>query len=588
MFDSQAIQETVKDLHTSEMTERAEEEKQEFRPSAQWNHLHSCRDPVVHITLQMLRVLHKWCLGNRTGLESKEVRDTTIHLLQRLLLELGSKIQEESLSDQETKGLQSEVTGSNVQTILEDGKTWASERKLIKDKKHRSKNRCYLSQESAQLNQGDPFKTWDHPFMPLSFPDLDFDQMTMERSHTAPERTSLCIYYSPPSARRVHLAQLKKTPFIFKNTPTPVSLCRKLSSPASPICFRFSANLSDDMKELTASLRQADRSSSSLEGRKGRLSEGWMVEVASAGTQTQIPQPQMVNVGLQTDGPQGSGSVRVSPPRVLSSPLVSSKSHHMSSSLERMPGRTDRPKSGSTSPKFYSASSLSSPSSLFSTKNSSSNSSSSSISTPSRERGLISSPQRGSVRSTWAPPTNSKSGQGLKNITLSSDVSNAGHHTKSHAKPAGSNRYGLVSEFLRRVSGRADSPASGMGQKGKSNLKNLERLPSTRPPAGLLHRNDSITRIVNQRFMKQREEAGRLQKEEKEQTPNQAVKGLIQRDQSLSTITPDDGNYECSSNTLTFCFARPSRTTRHASNQVRLPRHGYAPEVSGSGDTICE
>ena len=243
---------------------------------------------------------------------------------------------------------------------------------------------------------------------------------------------------------------------------------------------------------------------------------------------TLIKQPQMVSVGLQTDGPHSAGGVRVSPARVRSSSLVSSKS----SSLERMPGRT---KPGSISPKFYcrhSGSSPSSPSSFFSSTSSSSNTS---ISTPSKEQGPLSPSQRGSVRSTWGRPTNTRSGQGLNSTTLISDASNAGNHNKPPSKPAGANRYGLVTEFLRRVSGRADKPAAGMGQKARSSLKNLERLPSTRTPAGPLHRNDSITRIVNQRFMKQREESGRIQKEEKGQNTNQAVKGLIHRDQNTIT-----------------------------------------------------
>lgn len=81
----------------------------------------------------------------------------------------------------------------------------------------------------------------------------------------------------------------------------------------------------------------------------------------------------------------------------------------------------------------------------------------------------------------------------------------------------------MVTEFLRRVSGRAEKTIPASGQKAKSGLKNLERIPA-RPPAASLHRNDSVTRIVNQRFMKQREEVSRAQKEEKESNQSSSVR----------------------------------------------------------------
>lgn len=96
--------------------------------------------------------------------------------------------------------------------------------------------------------------------------------------------------------------------------------------------------------------------------------------------------------------------------------------------------------------------------------------------------------------------------------------SSSSSSSKPPSKSAGANRYGMVTEFLRRVSGRAEKTTPGSGPKTKSvsSLRNLERVPA-RTPASSLHRNDSVTRIVNQRFMKQREEASRLaQKEEKE------------------------------------------------------------------------
>lgn len=62
------------------------------------------------------------------------------------------------------------------------------------------------------------------------------------------------------------------------------------------------------------------------------------------------------------------------------------------------------------------------------------------------------------------------------------------------------------------MSGRAEKPAPGSEPKTRSGLKNLECAPTRTPPAASLQRTDSVTRIVNQRFMK-REEVGRAQRE---------------------------------------------------------------------------
>lgn len=376
------------------------------------------------------------------------------------------------------------------------------------------KNWCYLSQEAAQLDQGDPVKTWDHLIMPLSFPDLDFEQMSLERSHTAPEKSAVRIYYSPPSARRVQLAQLKQSLVADRESVNTTSPWCTPPTSFSPLCLGSSANLSDDMKEMTASWRQTVPVSS--QEKRGRLQGRW-VDVACSGTQTHM-KPQMVSVGLQTDGAHRSVAVRGSPSRVLSPSLVSARSHHISTSLDGVPGRVERSRASTSSPKLYrrhSASGASSPHS------SASLNSSSSTSTP-RDRALWNSNTQSHTGLTWTRQTSHRAGAGQTHSSLSS--------TKPPSKSAGTNRYGMVTEFLRRVSGRAEKTAPGSGQKTKSGLKNLERIP-TRPPAAPLHRNDSVTRIVNQRFMKQREEASRAQKEEKESNPKSSVR------HSPSTVT---------------------------------------------------
>uniref|UniRef100_A0A3P8U1K7 SOGA coiled-coil domain-containing protein n=1 Tax=Amphiprion percula TaxID=161767 RepID=A0A3P8U1K7_AMPPE len=389
----------------------------------------------------------------------------------------------------------------------------------------KKKNWCYVSQEAAQLDREDPVKTWDHLIMPLSFPGLDFEQMSMERSHTAPEKSTFRIYYSPPSARRVQLAQLKQSPIIARESVDTTSPWCTPPTSFSPLCLGSSSNLSDDMKEMTAGWRQT------VQDKRGRLERRW-VDVACSGTQTHM-KPQMVSVGQQTDGTQGSITVRNSPSRVLNSSLVSARSHHISTSLEGVAGRTERNRPCTSSPKLYRRHSASSPSSLASSANMSSSSSAST----SRDRALWNLSHQSPSGLTWTQQNSPRAGAGQNHGSLSG--------TKPPSKSAGTNRYGLVTEFLRRVSGRADKPVPGS--------------------AAPLHRTDSVTRIVNQRFMKQREEANRTPREEKRSSLNQ-----------------NDGNYDCSSSsTLAFCFARPSRTTqRQTSNQKKLHRHRFSPPVS--------
>ncbi|KAI4794816.1 hypothetical protein KUCAC02_031819, partial [Chaenocephalus aceratus] len=84
--------------------------------------------------------------------------------------------------------------------------------------------------------------------------------------------------------------------------------------------------------------------------------------------------------------------------------------------------------------------------------------------------------------------------------------------------------------------------------------------------------NDSVTRIVNQRFMKQREE--------KSGGMNLGVR------QSPSTGTSEEGNYDCSSGgSLTFCFARPSRSSQKQTlSQNKLQRQRFSPPSSVAAD----
>ena len=74
MLGTPEKKETVEDLGIAEVMEKEEEAMQELGPLSQWNHLNTCRDPVVRLTLQILWILHQRCVGKRNLLESKEVR----------------------------------------------------------------------------------------------------------------------------------------------------------------------------------------------------------------------------------------------------------------------------------------------------------------------------------------------------------------------------------------------------------------------------------------------------------------------------------------------------------------------------------
>ncbi|XP_058500190.1 uncharacterized protein si:ch211-197l9.2 [Solea solea] len=557
---SPSEQEHTEDLRTTEMKERATR----HAPSL----LH--RNPKMQLSMQILWILHQWCRVKRPDVEGKEGKDRTMSVLRGLLQDLSAELQDEQTDvNSKVKTTQQKAAECAASGIFHDEgpcEADSSKGKRLRPQSKR-KNWCYLSQEAAQLDREDLVKTWDHPIMPLSFPDLDFEQMSMERSHTAPEKSAFRIYYSPPSTRRVQLAQLWQSPVADKesvNTSSP--WCTPLSS-FSQLCLGSSANMSDDVKEMTASWRQSLHGSS--QEKSWRLAGRW-VDVVCSGTQTYM-KPQMVSVGLQTDG---AVAVRSSPSRVLSSSLVTARSSHISTSLEGVTGRVERSRTSTSSPKLYrrhsGASSLSSSPSF---------SSSSSVSTT-RDRAM------------WN--LNHQSPSRLTRQTSHRQAAGQNNSSKPPTKPAGPNRYGLVTEFLRRVSGRAEKPGPGPGQKTKNGLKNLERAP-TRTPAASLHRTDSVTRIVNQRFMKQREEVGKGQREEKSSSSSSNSSSSSSSSSSSlnhgirhsGSLTAEDGNYECSSSsTLTFCFARPSRSAQ--SNQSKLQRHRYSPPVSAAAGSNCE
>ncbi|XP_047460016.1 protein SOGA1 [Mugil cephalus] len=570
LAESMCKQECAEDLRTPEVKKKAMQMRK--APSLQTDLVDGCRDPKMQLSLQILGILHQWIQVKGPDLERKEIKDKTISMLQTLLQDLGAGLRDERIeSDSAAKATLATAAERVVSSLFHDGQQCEADsskgkrfRRQFPPHGSKTKNWCYLNQEAAQVDHEDPVKTWDHIIMPLSFPDLDFEQMSTERSHTAPEKSAFRIYYSPPSARRVQLAQLKQSPVTDRESVDTLSPWCTPPTSFSPLCLGSSTNLSDDMKEMSSGWKQVVHGSYQ-EQRRG--SEGRWVDVACSGTQTHV-RPQMVSVGQQTDGTQGSVTMRNSPTRVSS--LASARSHHISTSLDGITGRVERSRASTSSPKLYrrhSASGASSP-------HSSSSLSSSSSASTSRDRALWNLSHQNHSGMTWTRQSSPRSGAGQIHSSLSNGA-------KTPSKSAGANRYGLVTEFLRRVSGRVDKQVPGTGQKTKNGLKNVERVP-TRPPAAPLHRNDSVTRIVNQRFMKQREETSRTPREEKTGSLNQSIR------HNLTTVTAEEGNYECSSSSsLTFCFARSSRSTqRLPSNPGKLQRHRYSPPVSVAADSI--
>ncbi|KAK7877916.1 hypothetical protein WMY93_031445 [Mugilogobius chulae] len=521
MQKSPSKQECVEDLRTAEVKERARQSKQ--AALAQPESAHRCRDPKMQQCLQILWVLHQWCQG-----ESEDSGQTTA-ALGGLLRDVAAQLQDEPIRfDRESKAARGKAAEPAVRRVFDSDLPLSPRNKALSFSLHQKiKNWCYTNQEAAQLDREDPVKTWDHLIMPRSFPDLDFDQMSVERSNTAPEKTTVRIYYSPPSRRRISLSQLKQSPVIDRESVASTSPW--FTPPSSFSALGLDSNLSDDMKEITACWRGPH--------------EKW-VNTASSGTQTQT-KPQMVSVAMQTEAfSRGSASLR-SPNRVLSSPLSSPLSPPISSSLNGVIGRPR-----ATSPKLRRHSS-SIPSSI----------SSSSSSNSSRDRAVWNLAQQNHNGLTWTRQANNQ------RVTVNGEQVERGAKTQS--KPSAGNKCGLVTEFLRRVSGRADKPLQSTGHKTKNSsnsspLKNLERVP-TRPNGAPLQRNDSVTRIVNQRFMKQREERASSQSQGARMNP----------------VPGEESNYDCGSGgSLSFCFARSSRSTsRSTSQQVKgQPRRCTPPQ----------
>ncbi|XP_029771804.1 protein SOGA1 isoform X1 [Suricata suricatta] len=414
----------------------------------------------------------------------------------------------------------------------------------------------------------------------------------MQRSYTAPDKTGIRVYYSPPVARRlgvpvVHDREGKiiiEPGFLFTTAKPKESaeadglaessysrwLCNfsrqrldagsggspSAAGPGFPAAlhdFEMSGNMSDDMKEITNCVRQAMRSGS-LE-RKVKSTSSQTVGLASVGTQT----IRTVSVGLQTDPPRSSLHGKSWSPR--SSSLVSMRSKQISSSLDKVHSRIERPccspKYGSPKLQRRSVSKLDS----------------------AKDRSLWNLHQGKQNGSAWARSTTTRDSPVLRNIndglsSLFSVVEHSGSTesvwklgmSEARAKPEPP-KYGIVQEFFRNVCGRAPSPTSAAGEEGT-------KKPEPLSPASY-HQPEGMARILNKKAAK----SGSSEDTRLSVLPQVGKDGVPRDGDGAIGLPNEDAVCDCSTQSLTSCFARPSRSAiRHSPSKCRLH-----PSESGWG-----
>ncbi|RXM95008.1 Protein SOGA1, partial [Acipenser ruthenus] len=454
------------------------------------------------------------------------------------------------------------------------------------------KNWEYLTNEKVETS--DPFKTWDGPTMA----NHDTSQKHIQRSYTAPDKTGIRIYYSPPVLRRMegcvmqgkNEEKMMAEPGYLFTTAKPKDLgdsenpsestygrwlCnfskqhRDLLDSSSvphtvaatarlPLPFHsleISGNLSDDMKEMTNCVRQAI-CSSSLE-RKCKDTASQTVGVTTTATQT----TQFVSIGLQTEGPRTSLHSKSWSPR--SSSLMSARSRQISTSLDKVHSKIDRP---CYSPKYGSP------------KLQRKLSTSSSKLDSSKDRSLWNLHHRGQNGSAWARSTTTRDSPVLSGLndglsSLFNVVEHSGsteslwkgipQESKTKAEVP---KYGIVQEFFRNVCGRTQTPGPGGERQQKEAIledgsKKLDSAVAASSSLGNTH-SDNVAKIVNKRLLKQ------CMKD----NLNHGSKDSTTRNISMSSSNAlEDAACDCTSQSLTSCFARPSRsTTRHLHPQCKL------------------
>ncbi|XP_037334377.2 protein SOGA1 isoform X2 [Pungitius pungitius] len=554
------------------------------------------------------------------------------------------------------------------------------------------KNWTYLTNETPEV--GYSCKTWDGPSGSCSSSvGSELHLETVQRSYTAPDRTGIRIYYSPPAVRRTEhprTSQEAKEPERARDgssslgasgsdvaavgnhevqqqqqPPSSVSSSYEqwlssLSKPhrellesrsgcvagsipsvaggAAPVdgmaptsafhgleIGEISANLSDDMKEMTNCVRQAIRSSS-LE-RKSSKEPQAALGMSTRSTQTNW---QYVSIGLQTDNLPSRGMGLHSkawsprPSSTTTSLLASARTRHISTSLDKVHSRIDRP---CCSPKYGSP--------KLQRRVSSGSTSRLDGSSSSRDRSLWSLQQRslsGGGRSAWARSTTTRDSPVLNGLTdgLSSLFSVVEHTGSTESlwrgdggasqaasparqpapagKPTGApvcgsdpgcQRYGgLAQEFFSTVcsargpGGATPSeeraqrdPGGSLGGPGVSG-----GFPGADEPkpecvavgiggfGALAGSNDNVTKIVNKRFMRQTagEEMVSIMGGGKE-TPS-----------STAGSVTEDAPCDCAAQSSS-CLARPSRAAaRHSLGQCKHRPQESPAATEEKGDTCNE
>uniref|UniRef100_A0A670YHA7 Microtubule crosslinking factor 2 n=1 Tax=Pseudonaja textilis TaxID=8673 RepID=A0A670YHA7_PSETE len=420
-------------------------------------------------------------------------------------------------------------------------------------------------------------------------PTLEQTQKQMQRSYTAPDKTGIRIYYSPPVVRRleaplVHNREEKimvEPGFLFTMAKpkeesdssenmysrwlcnfskqhrelldgSPVS--EKAVAPVSKFPpslhgLEISGNMSDDMKEITNCVRQAIRSSS-LE-RKVKSTSSQTVGLANVATQT----IQMVSIGLQTDMPRGSiHSSKSWSPR--SSSLVSVRSKQISTSLDKVHSRIERP---CCSPKYGSPKLQRRSSSKLDN---------------SKDRSLWNLHQSKQNGSAWARSTTTRDSPVLSNINDGlSSLFNVVEHSgstesiwkpgcqESKVKPE-TPKYGIVQEFFRNVCGRTQSPTLVPDKKDPVGGDNSNKKPE--PSTAVLQLLENTSKKPVKQSCNEEPKLPSLSQGGKDRT-------LKETDAVSATIANEDIACDCSSQSLTSCFSRSSRSTvRHSPSKCKL------------------
>ncbi|XP_078275294.1 microtubule cross-linking factor 2 isoform X2 [Rhinoraja longicauda] len=438
--------------------------------------------------------------------------------------------------------------------------------------------------------------SWDFA-MTANLVNPQLNKKQMQRSYTAPDRTGIRIYYSPPVMRRLDGSLVQNNGgkvviepgFLFtmakpKQTGDTENVCSrwfnnlskhqkllKSGSGDHPVSvptaaasgftsamrdLQISGNMSDDMKEVANCVRNVICTNPLERAVNDTASQ--TIGVVNIGTQT----ARCISVGLQTESPRSlSSSLHRSwaSRGSLLMPTQSSRSKQLSSSLEKVPTKFERsccsPKYGSPKLQRRSTSKID----------------------HTRERSPWAMSQRGQNESAWARSTTTRDSPVLSSINdglsslfnvvehASGSVDSIWKSSQHEAKTKGdTSRYGIVQEFFRNVCGRSQGPASGGDKPIKVPLsdESIRKADLTTPVAHT--QVESVSRIVNKRLSKQ---PNKEDQKPPTPTPGTGPKEPDARDAGTSDLL-EEASCDCTSQSLTSCFTSRS-SARHSLSQCK-------------------